>query len=59
MYIGILMFIKVRNPVNDGLGFLGGGRIVQPNQLMAVYAFLKDREIPPHGLDIKGWMGGA
>src|SRR3978361_1017469 len=43
--VGILVLIKVGDAVNDALRLLCCGCIVEPDQRMAMYALIQDREI--------------
>ena len=52
--IGILVSVKVAEPVDDALRLLGGRGIIQPDQRTAVHAFPQDRKIPPDGFHVEG-----
>jgi hypothetical protein len=55
--VGIFVPIKISEPVDNASRFLGGGRIIKPDQRFAVDRFGQDRKIlsdlmdgkvPPH-----------
>jgi hypothetical protein len=47
VYIRIFVFIKIVQPFYHLPGPVGGGRIVKPYQILAVYLFRQDRKIRP------------
>jgi len=55
--VGVLVPVEVRKAVDDSLGLLGGGGVIQPDQRPAMHALRKNGEIAAHGIGIKGGMG--
>ena len=55
--VGVLVLVEVRQPVDDGLGLVGGGGVVEPDQRPAIHPLLQDGEVPPHGLHVEGRAG--
>ena len=47
MDVGVLGYVVVDQGVDDALGFLAGGGVVQVDQGVAVDFLVKDREVPP------------
>ena len=45
VHIGVLVLVEVGHAVNDGLGLLRRGRIVEPHQRTPIYLLLQDGEI--------------
>ncbi len=51
--VGVLVGVEVRQPVDHDLRLLGGRRVVEPDQRLAVDGLLQDREIGPHRVDVE------
>ena len=56
MDVRVLVAIELGNPVNHGLRLLRGGRIVEPNELLAPHSLLQNRKVPANRLDVKRRM---
>jgi hypothetical protein len=54
MNIGIFVFVKVLEPVDDGLRLLSGRGVVQPYQLPAIDALLQDGKVAPDQIRVEG-----
>ena len=53
MNIGVFVLVEVCQAIDDGLGLLCGGGIVQPDQWAPVYPLVQNREVAPHGIGVK------
>jgi len=53
MNVGILVRVEIRHPVDDGLRFLSGRGVVQPDEPAAVDPFIQDREFAADRVGIK------
>src|SRR6266852_7327393 len=53
MNIRIFVPVKRRDAIDDGVGFLGGGSIVQPHQRPPVHLLLQNREITADDVWVK------
>jgi hypothetical protein len=51
--VAVLVFVIMRNPVDDTLRLLGCGRIIKVYQRFIMYLFPKDRESGAHFVNIK------
>ena len=49
MDIGIVVFVIVPDRIDDRLRLLGGGRIIEVGQRLAVHQLLQRRELSAHG----------
>ena len=47
------MGVKIGQPVDHHLWFLGGCGVVEPDQRLPVDGFLEDRKVRPHGVDLE------
>ena len=55
--VGVFVGVEIGKAIDDGLGFVGGGGVVEPDEGMAVDFFLKDGEVAADCLDIEGRQG--
>ena len=54
--VGVLVGVEVGQPVDDRLRLLRGGRVVEPDQRLAVDRFAQDREVRAHRVDVENLM---
>jgi hypothetical protein len=55
--VGVLLGVESGDGIDDSLGLLAGGRVIEINQRLSTNLLAEDREIGANALDIKGESG--
>ena len=54
MNVGVLVFVEMRETVDDRLRLLRRRRVVEPDERLAMHLLLQNREVALHAIGIEG-----